>query len=123
MAHTTEQVERRRGPEPPDLAEKGGNKNGVPQRSNDRLFMQLLVFGGCADAQPLAAALEQRVASEGAYEQCIKAGVLAMYKGFSPMVSVEFARRVLPDEVRPTFDETEQLCKGTRNDAATAAAA
>jgi chlorite dismutase len=59
MAETTEQpVERRRGPEPPDLAEKGGIKNGVPQRSNDRLFMQLLVFGDCHDAKPLAAALE-----------------------------------------------------------------
>ncbi len=41
----------------------------------------------------------------------IKCGVLAMYKGFSPMVAVEFARRVLPDEVRPSFDETEKLCK------------
>jgi chlorite dismutase len=68
MAHTTEQVERRRGPEPPDLAEKGGNKNGVPQRSNDRLFMQLLVFGGCADAQPLAAALESSGVTGVLYE-------------------------------------------------------
>ena len=58
MADTPEQTEKRRGPEPPDLAEKGGNKNGVPQRSNDRLFMQLLVFGGCQDARPLAHALE-----------------------------------------------------------------
>jgi chlorite dismutase len=48
----------RRGPEPPDLSEKGGIKNGEPQRSNDRLFMQLLVFGNCPDAKPLAAALD-----------------------------------------------------------------
>ncbi len=39
----------RRGPEPPDLSEKGGIKNGQPQRSDDRLFMQLLAFGGCRD--------------------------------------------------------------------------
>jgi chemotaxis protein MotA len=64
---------------------------------------------------PLATNMEARVAQEGYYEQCIKAGLLAMYKGFSPMVSVEFARRVLPDEIRPSFDETEQLCKGVRN--------
>ena len=83
-------------------------------------FLGILLSYGFA--QPLAAALEQRVASEGAYEQCLKAGVLAMYKGFSPMVSVEFARRVLPDEVRPTFDETEQLCKGTREQGQAAAA-
>jgi hypothetical protein len=36
--------------EPPDLSERGGLKGGEPQRSNERLFMQLLVFGGCADA-------------------------------------------------------------------------
>jgi chlorite dismutase len=47
----------RRGPEPPDLAERGGMKDGQPQRSNDRLFMQFLAFGGCPDAAPLADAL------------------------------------------------------------------
>jgi chlorite dismutase len=43
----------RRGPEPPDLAEKGGMKDGQPQRSNARLFMQFLAFGDCRDAAPL----------------------------------------------------------------------
>ncbi len=46
--------------EPPDLSEKGGLKGGTPQRSNERLFMQLMAFGGCADpcavANVLAAA-------------------------------------------------------------------
>jgi hypothetical protein len=51
MAHPTEA---RRGPEPPDLSEKGGMKDGQPQRSNERLFMQFLAFGGCTDATPLA---------------------------------------------------------------------
>jgi hypothetical protein len=36
--------------EPPDLSETGGLKDGVPQRSDDRLFMQLLAFGACPDA-------------------------------------------------------------------------
>ena len=72
--------------------------------------------------QPLATNLEQRIAQEACYEACIKAGVLAMYKGFPPAVSVEFARRVLPEEVRPSFDETEKLCKSVRNDPAAAAA-
>lgn len=43
--------------EPPDLSEKGGLKNGEPQRSDTRLFMQLLGFGGCPDAHALAASL------------------------------------------------------------------
>jgi chlorite dismutase len=33
-------------------------KDGQPQRSDTRLFMQFLAFGGCPDARPAAAALE-----------------------------------------------------------------
>jgi hypothetical protein len=47
----------RRGPEPPDLSEKGGMRNGQPQRSDVRLFMQLLAFGGCAQTSTLVDAL------------------------------------------------------------------
>ncbi len=43
--------------EPLDLREKGGAKNGQPQFSDRRLFVQLQAFGGCADWKPLAAAL------------------------------------------------------------------
>ena len=52
MAH-----DQRRSIEPPDLSEKGGMRNGQPQRSDERLFMQLLVYGGCADALRPAEAL------------------------------------------------------------------
>jgi chlorite dismutase len=45
--------------EPPDLSEKGGLKDGVPQRSDDRLFVQLLAFGGCDDAGAVALQLER----------------------------------------------------------------
>jgi chlorite dismutase len=48
----------RRGPEPPDLSEKGGMKNGQPQRSDARLFMQFLAFGGCENSQRLVEAAE-----------------------------------------------------------------
>jgi chlorite dismutase len=65
MGDTTET---RRGPEPPDLSEKGGMKDGQPQRSNDRLFMQFLAFGGCADAAPLAAALARAKITGVLYE-------------------------------------------------------
>lgn len=43
--------------EPPDLSEKGGLKGGEPQRSDRRLYVQLLAFGGCADARTVAAGL------------------------------------------------------------------
>src|SRR6187455_3615098 len=51
--------------EPPDLSEKGGLRDGEPQRSDDRLFMQLLAFGGCTDAAAVANHLE-RSGVEGA---------------------------------------------------------
>jgi chlorite dismutase len=52
--------------EPPDISEKGGLKGGQPQRSDERLFMQLTVFGGCRDvgavsAQVAAAGIEAAV--------------------------------------------------------------
>lgn len=47
--------ERKRGRiEPPDLDEKGGLKNGEPQRSSTRLYMQLLVYGGAPPAGAVA---------------------------------------------------------------------
>jgi chlorite dismutase len=48
----------RRGPEPPDIFEKGGMKDGQPQRLNQRLFMQFLAFGGCEDSAALANAMK-----------------------------------------------------------------
>lgn len=71
--------------------------------------------------QPMASNMEHMVEAEGRYLVCIKAGLLAVYKGFPPAIAVEFARRTLPEEVRPTFTETEQACKGQRADIAAAA--
>ncbi len=46
-------------PPAPDLSEKGSPRNGQPQRSDRRLFMQLLVYTGVADPAPLVTALTQ----------------------------------------------------------------
>jgi hypothetical protein len=56
MAHPTEG---RRGPEPPDLSEKGGMKDGQPQRSDVRLFMQFMAFDGCNESAPIADTLDR----------------------------------------------------------------
>jgi chemotaxis protein MotA len=61
--------------------------------------------------QPLSSNLEARVADEGFYCLCIKAGLLALYNGSAPVIAIEFARRVLPHHVRPSFEETEKLCR------------
>jgi len=54
--------------EPPDLSEKGGVKDGQPQRSDDRLFMQLLAFGGCTDTAAVARHVEQAGLEGAVYE-------------------------------------------------------
>jgi len=70
---------------------------------------------------PLATNLETRVDDDGNYEKCIKAGVLATFKGLPPAIAIEFARRVLPHEVRPSFEETEKFCKAAGKPEAMAA--
>jgi chemotaxis protein MotA len=72
-------------------------------------------------AQPFAVKLEHMVNEDAHYLQCIKSGLLAVYKGFPPAIAVEFARRVIPGDVRPSFDETERVCKTQRADMAQAA--
>ena len=82
-------------------------------------FLGILLSYGFV--QPLAASMEHRVNDELNIEQCIKAGLLAMYKGFPPAIAVEFARRVVPDDLRPSFEETEALCRGARSEVQVAA--
>jgi chemotaxis protein MotA len=72
---------------------------------------------------PLASHLELRAGECTHYELCIKAGLVAIYKGLPPAIAIEFARRVLPDELRPSFDETEKFCKTPKPEAVAAAAA
>ncbi len=58
----------RKGPPAPDLSEKGGARGGQPQRSDERLFMQLLAFGGCRDPKPLIRALQHEAVPGVLYE-------------------------------------------------------
>jgi chemotaxis protein MotA len=72
-------------------------------------FLGILLSYGMA--QPVAGAMEGRVNDDMYYCLCIKAGLLAIYKGNPPAIAVEFARRVLPHSVRPSFNDTEKFCK------------
>jgi chemotaxis protein MotA len=72
-------------------------------------FLGILLSYGVV--QPIAQSLEGRVGEDQYYCLCIKAGLLAVYKGNPPAIAVEFARRVLPHIVRPSFNETEQFCR------------
>jgi len=64
---------------------------------------------------PLATHLEILNQSEARYFECIKTGVVAFAKGNAPMVVVEFGRRVIFNDVRPTFSELETAVKELRS--------
>ena len=54
--------------EPPDISEKGGLRNGRPQVSNERLFMQLLAFGECRDLDAAIAQVREARIDAVVYE-------------------------------------------------------
>ncbi|MFN8057668.1 MAG: hypothetical protein U0Q12_00775 [Vicinamibacterales bacterium] len=54
----------------------------------------------------MATQMEHRINGEGAHTTCIKAGLLAVYKGFPPAIAIDGAARA--DRASPSFDETEQ---------------
>ena len=63
---------------------------------------------------PLSTAIEHANAGEGHFYQTLKAAVVAFAKGFAPIVAVEFARRAIPAESRPTFQAMEAACKSIK---------
>lgn len=67
-----------------------------------------------AFAEPLAGLLEQKV-EEGTKEyQCIKTTLLASMQGYAPQVAIEFGRKVLYADHRPSFGELEAHVKGKK---------
>ncbi len=57
---------------------------------------------------PLATAITGAQEANSKYLGCIRAGILAHVQGYAPAVSVEFARKSLMSDARPTFAELEE---------------
>ena len=68
----------------------------------------LLAYGVLA---PIAAAIESRVNAEAAYMMCIRTALLSFARGDPPITSVEFARRNIEPDDRPSFTELEELTR------------
>lgn len=64
---------------------------------------------------PIATHMELMTQSESRYLECIKAAIVAYAKGNAPIIVVEFARRVITSDVRPSFTELEQAIKAIKN--------
>jgi hypothetical protein len=82
--------------EPPDISEKGGLKAGQPQRSDERLYMQLLVFGECADTRAVASHLGGAGVEAVVYEDLNDPrGVAVLALSTDPNVFVDTVRPLL----------------------------
>ena len=68
----------------------------------------LLAYGFAA---PMAGAVKARFDAEAKYFICMKSGILAYMQGYAPAVAVEFARKSLNSDVRPSFYEVETACE------------
>lgn len=94
-----------------------GALGGPPEQIGEKVaaalvgtFLGILLSYGVVG--PLAANLEKMIDAESEYYQVLRAGLMAFAKGMAPMIAVEFARRAIPHEMRPTFKEMEATCKG-----------
>ena len=70
-------------------------------------FSGVLAAYGCVG--PIAKSLENTFSAEAHYLECVKTGIIAHMQGYAPQVSVEFARKTLSSNVRPSFGEVDEM--------------
>ncbi len=73
-------------------------------------FLGILVSYGFIG--PIAAAMEHRASQKGKVFELVKMALVATVRGYVPAVSIEFARKLLHSDVRPTFGDLEAELKG-----------
>lgn len=61
---------------------------------------------------PMAVLLEHRAQDEAKFFECIKTCLMASLQGYAPQVAVEFGRKTMPLEIRPSFQDLEDHVKG-----------
>ena len=60
---------------------------------------------------PMSNHLEARNAEEAAFYQVVKVCLMANVNGYSPQICVEFGRKAMPSDHRPSFSELETYLK------------
>lgn len=63
---------------------------------------------------PLSRNMEQVAGADAEYLVVLKVSLMAFIRGAPPQISVEFGRRVIPSEVRPSFLEVESALKAKK---------
>lgn len=69
------------------------------------------VFGAYGLIGPTASKIANDLDAEGRYLGVIKAALVALQKGAPPLVCVEYARRSIQPEERPSFEELDKATK------------
>lgn len=76
-------------------------------------FLGILLSYGMV--QPIATNLDVASQANSRYFGCIKTALVAFWKHMPALVAVEFARRTIYSDYRPTFKELEEACRpGTK---------
>ena len=76
------------------------------------------VFGAYGFIGPTATKMSADIEAEGRFLQCIKSAMVALQRGAPPIVCIEYARRTISPEERPTFDELDKATKEIKKSAA-----
>lgn len=58
---------------------------------------------------PISGIIGTTAKAEAKFYECIRAAMIAHLNGYAPQVSIEFARKTLTSDVRPTFYELEEM--------------
>jgi Chlorite dismutase len=96
--------------EPPDLSERGGQKDGQPQRSDERLFMQLTAYGDCRDVSAAIAQLTAAKIDAVLYEDLNDArGVALLVMHRDPNFFVDILRPLLNTGALAGFSRKPEL--------------
>lgn len=84
--------------EPPDLSERGGLKGGQPQRSDERLFMQLFVYSGCDNVRAVVDWIARAPVDVVLYEDLNDPrGIAILTLGRDPNIFLDVVRPLLMD--------------------------
>ena len=72
-------------------------------------FLGILLCYGVVG--PIASRMEHQSEMEAQFFQVLRIAIVSFARGASPVLAVEYARRSIPDELRPSFIEMEKLIK------------
>jgi chemotaxis protein MotA len=81
-------------------------------------FLGILVAYGFVG--PTANAMQHRAHEEGKAFEVVKMALVASVRGYAPPVAIEFARKLLVAEMRPSFADLEGHLKGKKKEAVAA---